>query len=342
NQNTTQTVSFTLTNLSNVAPGDYTIQVQGMDGTGSIKTDELNLNIGEGAIALSTPADESTEALAQGPGGTNTVDYSFLSIDGRDRYFVNYSIFRSGANIFDGGTFVTFGGNPGANVPVEFAVTFPGGIFDNDVVVWSVTARDLSGGQPDVVSCTRSFTFLTVLPVTWIDFTAQPINKAARLNWTVEQDALHAGFHVERQTGQQRTWEVVGYVPAAGPEGRAYYDFLDETVAEGQTYYYRLRQEDTDGQISYSALRTVVFERGGFDLLARPNPTSGVIFLTVGSQAPATLTYEVFNPMGQKLLTGEMNDRNLQLSLAQYPPGIYAIWVSNNQDYRALVKVLKQ
>jgi hypothetical protein len=333
NANTTQTITVTIGNLSGAAPNTYTIAVLGDDGTETKSTD-LTLNYGAGPITILTPEDNSLQLVNE------DVDFSFLTIDGRNRYIISFEIFRGTTSISTGNFGTIFGGSgPGAGQTVNLSETL--GSTVGDEVRWMVTASDDSNTNPSVVSCSRSYILANALPVNWLNFTAQPSGKAALLNWSVEQDALNAGFAIERTTPHLNNWGQVGYAQRVGPDGIANYQFTDEQVQAGNTYNYRLRQEDVDGTTSYSEIRTVTFG-AVIGLSVVPNPANDFALLNTGADAQENLRYALYDPAGRKVAEGLLNGGRARLNLSQLPAAIYQVLVTDNAGYREVARVVKR
>jgi len=192
-----------------------------------------------------------------------------------------------------------------------------------------------------VRSCEQVLTARLVLPVTWLDFIARPSGKTSVLNWSVEQDALNAGFAIERNNNDINSWIQVGYAHRTGADGVMDYQFTDTEVIAGNTYNYRLRQEDTDGNISYSEIRTVAFgEVSGLTVV--PNPASDFVLLNAGTDAQENLRYALYDPAGRKVAEGMVNEGQARLDLSQLPAAIYQVLVSGNAGYREVARVVKR
>lgn len=338
NANTTQTITLTISSLAAVAEGDYTITTQADDGA-ETKTVDLMLSIGSGPITLTAPEDGSEQLMGQGAGGTNELTFSTITVPGYRRYRVSYQVIRASSNVGNGNFSVIFGSDPGTT-PVDITNDLASFIQPEDEIVWTITASDPNGVLTDVVSCSRSFIFRTVLPVTWLEFTAGPVGKSARLNWIVVQDGLNAGFGIERSPTERNSWRQIGYLTTNGINGQTRYHYTDETVAAGNAYNYRLRQEDADGQRSFSEIRTVAF---GADagLALRPNPAGDFALMSVGG-APENLWYELYNSLGQQLNTGTVTGGFARIDLRVLPTAVYQVVVSDGSGYREVARLVKK
>jgi hypothetical protein len=338
NANTTETITVTVSNLTGATDGDYTITTRTNDGANT-KTVELMLNVGAGLIALNAPEDESVQPMGQGSGGSNELTFSTVTLPGYERYRVIYQILRGGSAAGSGNFGVTFGGDPGTRA-LDITNNLASFIQTEDEIVWTITAIDNDGPLADVVSCSRNFIFRNILPVTWLNFNARAVGKTARLNWTVEQDALNEGFAVERRDNQSLSWTGISYLRSNGPVGRADYQFTDASVRGGNTYDYRLRQEDADGRRSFSEIRTLTFgEDAG--LVLRPNPAGDHALLSVGG-ITGQLQYQLYNSLGQQVTAGLVNGGLARIGLQGLPTAVYQLVVYDGTGYREVARLVKR
>ena len=75
---------------------------------------------------------------------------------------------------------------------------------------------------------------------------------------------------------------------------------------------------------------------------AFPNPTSGMIYLTINSpDQSAPVRISLYNSYGENLLTREISGRNMEpLSLEQFSPGLYILFAVQGEK-RTLIKVVR-
>ena len=61
-----------------------------------------------------------------------------------------------------------------------------------------------------------------------------------------------------------------------------------------------------------------------------PNPTANVLYI----KSNYSLDYDMFNIVGQKIISGQINEGDNELNLRQYSNGIYFIkFIKNNRVY---------
>lgn len=79
----------------------------------------------------------------------------------------------------------------------------------------------------------------------------------------------------------------------------------------------------------------------GEPLQLYPNPTTGILNVTL-PVVTNPLAYQLYNTLGQKLLEGELEQEQVQLSLEQLPSGCYFLTVMGADQVGASYQVIKQ
>jgi hypothetical protein len=109
----------------------------------------------------------------------------------------------------------------------------------------------------------------SVLPVTWLSFTATEKNGKVVLNWTTAQEINTESYVVERSLDGIRFARVLS-IEAKGIEGTNAYSATDPATGSA-TIYYRIKQVDADGKFSYSnVLRLTIAGTPALKLLQNP------------------------------------------------------------------------
>ena len=322
------TVSVTPTGAENLAAGSYDIVIRGTSNANVTEDLTLTLNVDDNGITITEPEDGSSEELAQGPAGENTVTFNWTGVAGADRYLVPYLVIRGGQTVITGTTGVQYGSQTGA-IPLTFDMVFSTNVQDGDVIEYTMRAEDSSTDAVIATSCTRSFTFVAAgsLPVEWLAFAAHANGKSVRLDWTVAQDGLQRDYTVERRgDAPAAPWRAAGSdLPARPGSGTFNYDFTDDDLPAPGRYYYRIRQRDRDGRATYSPIRAVTFDAALSGLAAFPNPTTGLLQLRGGA---AAADYALLDYLGRRLRTGTLTDSGTAtLDLGELPAGVYQVAV---------------
>jgi hypothetical protein len=165
------------------------------------------------------------------------------------------------------------------------------------------------------------------LPVTLLDFTAQPQNGAVALAWRTASELNSSQFEVERSLDGLHFGKI-GEVPATGTTTANHqYHLIDVALPAGaQVLYYRLRQIDLDGTAMYSPVQTVTIGRPAPTLSLYPNPAS---HRTTLHGASAGQLVQVYDVVGQLVLTATVDSGGTaELTLpAHLSGGVYVVRV---------------
>ena len=243
------------------------------------------------------------------------------------------------------------------------------GITGLRVAHWNGSAWENMGGVPtgsvatgQVVSTTAFTSFSPIilssenaaenpLPVVYSSIVAVEVAQGAELRWStqVEQDA---DFYEVEYSTDNKTWERVGFVDAAGNfNGESRYSFIHEDKTPGVRYY-RLKQVDVNGiTYEYSPVVQVMLGKGNKLILqVKPNPaaagtdlTYAIQGLTEGEEAQLVLT----NSLGQEVIRRKVTGGSAGVVTAelQIPnsmtQGIYMLNVARGAQQHATRVVVR-
>lgn len=163
------------------------------------------------------------------------------------------------------------------------------------------------------------------LPVIWGDpLRAESTANArdVRLSWSVLAGHQHARFVVEHSRDGQ-TFSTLGEL-TEGPTGIGQHDYLHAGAGPGR-HLYRIRQIDVDGRFDLSNLAEVTLGEVG-ELIAFPNPTSGVVRLTSEVASSSATPLRVFDVLGRQQLRVIVSGPRPTVDLGHLPPGLY--WIA--------------
>jgi hypothetical protein len=119
-------------------------------------------------------------------------------------------------------------------------------------LVWETADVGGSGSRDELAI--DDISFLNVVPVELIMFTASVVNNSVNLKWETATEVNNYGFDVERRA-DKNNWEKIGFVQGHGTTNFPMsYSFFDNDITLAGTYYYRLKQIDIDGTYEYSHL----------------------------------------------------------------------------------------
>jgi hypothetical protein len=129
---------------------------------------------------------------------------------------------------------------------------------------------------------------VTILPVTWLSFTARAEDNAVALQWQTASEQNSKSFTVQ-YSPDGYSWASVATLPAAGNSNTTHtYNYVRREPPAGDNYY-RIVQTDLDGNAHYSSVNLVKIgsRQDEFRLLQNP-VTTGV--LRVSINMPTTLS----------------------------------------------------
>jgi hypothetical protein len=118
------------------------------------------------------------------------------------------------------------------------------------------------------------------------------------------------------------SWEEIGSVSAAGYSDKLLdYTFVDRSPLAG-TSYYRIDQYDFDGAVNSSGIRSIKNSGNPTSVSVYPNPSNGLITLTVPSKSSYVHVYSI---TGEKLLEFHSDTRfsSKEIDLTSLASGTY-------------------
>ena len=174
------------------------------------------------------------------------------------------------------------------------------------------------------------------LPVEWLSFETERLGQSIHITWSTAIESNNQGFYVERSSDAE-TWESIGFVEGTGnSDNIQLYSFVDDFPNIGYNYY-RLKQVDFDGATDYSEIREVVLDPGTFvdALTVFPNPVKD--FLTI---TPVIGKLNVRDLSGRSMYTSTLNGTRTQVSMQDFPSGIYLVEIQPYNQSRKVFRVV--
>jgi len=151
------------------------------------------------------------------------------------------------------------------------------------------------------------------LPLDFVSFKAQNNKAGTQLSWEIANEVDNDYFEVLK-SNEANEFQSIGRVENA--TGQAYYQFLDQQVAN-QTSFYKIKQVDFDGTFSYSEV-IMSISSNVESLTTYPNPVRQNENFTIDS--PDGAEYQIFNSEGKLLTSG--TQRTIRMDLGR---GVYFI-----------------
>jgi hypothetical protein len=169
-------------------------------------------------------------------------------------------------------------------------------------------------------SAAASVIVSSVLPVTWLSFTAIKKQQQVLLQWKTGIEINSKEFIVQNSR-DGINWNEAGRLPAAGnSSNETHYRFIHQNPYEGKNYY-RIIQSDMDGRNNFSRVILLSFEtKEGISIY--PNPvTDGYINI----QLPADATITVFNTSGIRIKQLSLSAGSHLVNLGHLSKGLYLV-----------------
>lgn len=181
-------------------------------------------------------------------------------------------------------------------------------------------------------------TFTGMEPVAWLGFEGHSNGQIIELGWSTATESFNEGFVIQRSSDGW-TYEEIDEVPGAGISlERQSYSLPDYDAAPGM-YYYRLRQVGISGEESFSPVVQVNHELALPLTLAGIASTTTDLELEVVTEDPSNLTLQLYNLMGQEILTknGAPNQgyNRILLPTGNIQSGIYILKMAQSGEVQA-------
>lgn len=178
------------------------------------------------------------------------------------------------------------------------------------------------------------------LPVTFLGFEAQKLNRAAVLHWTVGEEINADKYSVER-SADGNSFLPIGEVPASSATAniKSYY-FTDNNTLPGANYY-RVVEKDLDGKSVLSAIKLLYFSNADLSIRLVPVPTYNQwVQLNISGGTAGMYKASLLNTVGQLLKVYPVKQGNNLLDLQGVAPGVYYLKVQSNDGKAELRKIV--
>ena len=193
----------------------------------------------------------------------------------------------------------------------------------NDAIIWTTNwPNNIFGdGRIDVLAAVNA----TVLPIKLKAFRGLVKENNNQLFWTTELEVNSDYFLLEKSIDGVN-FSSIGKIATKGKGlGEERYDFTDNFI-EKNINYYRLKQVDKDGSFEYSNI-IVLKNIKSHKVQVGPNPTKGLLNVSLESVENEALKLQVINISGQVIKTLTMNvlqgKNQFSINLEDLPKGAY-------------------
>jgi len=172
------------------------------------------------------------------------------------------------------------------------------------------------------------------LPISLLNFTAEPVNQTVLVKWTTASEINNDYFQIERSKDAVN-YEVVGIVDGAGNSNQIlHYQLVDENPWQGISYY-RLRQVDFNGEFEIFDPVAVIFNQQSNGVVnIFPNPAKETTTITFDSKLNDKGILQLYNIGGsliwQQTINAVDGKNSYNLDVLDLPAGHYIVSIRMN------------
>lgn len=194
---------------------------------------------------------------------------------------------------------------------------------------WSMSNRAYRFNSP----CASSAGPCVVLPIGFVKFKGENIDKYNKLSWTIEQNANFKNFVVERSIDGVNFIEI-GKV---NPLNTSEYEFNDETFKPFTINYYRITGYGLNDQQIKTYIIPIGSNGDNFEIgNVFPNPTSKSFKVQINSKSIQQLKISICNTMGVEVvkdnITTQLGYSEYEVNVENLFTGMYIVKFSNKEN----------
>lgn len=201
------------------------------------------------------------------------------------------------------------------------------------IVLWArrgLTISELSGVNFTV----GSYRTLSVLPLQWLDITANHTLDFPILTWSVAGEKDNEKFEVYRSDNALHSWKKVGEIISSGDsEATVSYSFIEKYLPSIMDWYYQIKQIDHSGKWSWSkvVLLKSISVTPGENALIFPNPySSGPIRLILPKGLESNkVMVSISSSTGVLISSRTLESNTFQDQSENLKPGLYLIRITS-------------
>jgi trimeric autotransporter adhesin len=256
----------------------------------------------------------------------NKKDSTTFTITDADADTMRFHIISSNAGLL-----------PVANIAVTnagnvYTISYFGNANQTGTATISLTAND---GYGDSVSFSFPVNITaggncTVVPVTWLSFSAILQNGKTILNWSVASEENNTAFVIERSTDGIQ-WKALFAVASRGNTAlQSNYNGIDAEPLTGINYY-RIKQVDVDGRFTYSSIINVKVSTNKASFVVYPNPAGTMVNYELQNSGNRVVVDVELKAIDGKLLKKfHVNNTRGSFLVHDLQAGIYVLKVKDN------------
>ncbi len=172
------------------------------------------------------------------------------------------------------------------------------------------------------------------LPITWLYFNGATVAKDNILDWATASEQNNKQFDVERSLNGI-SFNRIGVVAAVGNSSlTSKYQYKDINIDKlnSSIMYYRLKQIDINGAFKYSNIVRLNYNTNVItNSIVYPNPTQGLITITVGDKALVGSLAILYDVNGLQLEIIKITTNSQTINMGKYVNGTYFIKLNNKE-----------
>ncbi len=182
------------------------------------------------------------------------------------------------------------------------------------------------------------FVYGTPLPVTLVNFLANPFSSGVKVQWQVTNEENFSHYEIEH-SADGRSFNNIGKSTAinSGAIIKAY-EFYHPNPLNGKNYY-RLKMVNKDGSFSYSPVRLVNFGKG-IMVNVYPNPVRDKMQISISKTDNKPSAIRIMNMFGQVMLSKSVQSFT-EIDTRTWQSGTYVVQVDDGSSLQTF-KVIKQ
>ena len=168
-----------------------------------------------------------------------------------------------------------------------------------------------------------------VLPVTWSSVSVQDSKRGPVVQWSTSSEDNSELFQVERMNLENREFEVLGEISAAGYSTEEIkYEFTDSRYISNQINYYRIKQVDFNGLFDYSEVVSLRVDGDEtHEVHVYPNPANDLIYvetdLGLSKKLSGIKIYNIYGAIETELTVDSNSGQKLRVDVSHLNEGLY-------------------
>ncbi|MFC3416739.1 T9SS type A sorting domain-containing protein [Algoriphagus hitonicola] len=198
--------------------------------------------------------------------------------------------------------------------------------------------RDLTFEDLEGVNFTiGSFRTLSILPITWVDFSVQESKEGALLEWEVAQNGNSGIYEIYHSLSSDISSErKIAEVPSNPGEGTFNYQYFDPAINLQLDHYYRIKFIEKNKEDKWSwVIRlepTAYSSDQQFSLFPNPYSNGKLDVLIPKNWALENIQVEILKLPGKQVYQGIWDENKIVKQLTHGSPGLYIIQVTHQSE----------